>query len=61
MNKFEPKKLFSNIGKTNDDVIFPGLGLEAKIETETSLGVGLGKILRYRSWSRMSQSRLQPW
>ena len=37
---------------------FAGFGLEAKIEIET--GLGLGKILRSRSWSRTSQSRLQP-
>ena len=46
--------------KNIDDVIFPvsvvvsnfaGLGLEAKIESETGLDLGLGNILRSRSWS----------
>ena len=68
------KNFFQKIEKTIDDVIFSvsvlvlvsnfaGLGLEAKIEIETGLGLGLGleKILRSRSWSRTSRSRLQPW
>ena len=60
------KNFFQKIEKTIDDVIFPvsvsnfaGLGLKAKIEIET--GLGLGKILQSRSWSRTSRSRLQPW
>ena len=68
MSKYELQELFSKNRKTIDDVIFlvsvlvsnfAGLGLEAKIEIE--IGLGLGKILRSRSWSRASQSRLQPW
>ena len=60
------KNFFQKIEKTIDDVIFSvsvlvsnfaGLGLEAKIEIET--GLGLRKNLRFRS--RMSRSRLQPW
>ena len=70
MSKYELQKLFfQKIEKAIDDVIFlvsvlvsnfAGLGLEAKIEIET--GLGLGKILRSRSqpWSRTSRSRLQP-
>ena len=54
------KNFFQKIENTNDDVIFSVsvlnfAGLEAKIEIET--GLGLGIILR----SRMSRSRLQPW
>ena len=61
------KNFFQKIEKTIDDVIFSvsvlvsnfaGLGLEAKTEIET--GLGRGKILRSRSWSRTSRSRLQP-
>ena len=67
------KTFFQKIEKVIDDVIFSvsvsvvvsnfvGLGLEAKIEIETGLGldIDLGKILRSRSWSRTSRSRLQP-
>ena len=36
---------------------FAGLSLKAKVETDA----GLGKVLRSRSWSRTSQSRLQSW
>ena len=57
------KNFFQKIEKTIDDVIFPvlvsnfaGHGLEAKIEIETGLGLGLGKILWSRSWSRTSRS-----
>ena len=66
MSKYELQKLFSKIEKTIDDVIFSvsvlvsnfaGLVLKAKIEIET--GLGLEKILRSRSWSRTSRSRLQ--
>ena len=68
MSKFELQKKNFLIEKNNDDVIFPvsvlvsnfaGLGLEAKFETTTGLGLGLGKFFRSRSW--MSWSRLQPW
>ena len=62
------KNYFQKIEKTIDDVIFSVsvlvsnfAALEAKIETETDLGLGLGKILRSQSWSRTSRSRLQPW